>query len=151
MGSASWLLFGLGAVFGPVIAGMVADRIGIGRALMLAFAVKAGAVLLPVLTTSLPGLAVSSILVGALSPGLAGLAAARITELFGRNRQSQVWGFATLGFSIAQASGGYGFSLAYARFGAYPPLFLSGGILELVGLTLVSLAWVAGRSLARAR
>ena len=39
-GSLSWLGFGLGAMVGPVAVGALADRLGLGRTLVLAFLVK---------------------------------------------------------------------------------------------------------------
>src|SRR5262249_2716947 len=50
-GALQWALFGLGAAMGPAIGGLVGDAIGIGRALVLAFAIKALAVLIPTLST----------------------------------------------------------------------------------------------------
>jgi len=158
-GSASWLLFGIGAALGPMTVGLIGDRLGLGPTLMLCFAVKAAGILLPAMTTAAPALALSSLVVGALTPGTTALVSARIAEALSgslgggpasRAQQSRVWGLATLGFSVAQAAGGYGFSFAFARSGAYPPLFVAGGLLELGGLFLASLAWAADRRPVRA-
>ena len=159
-GSANWLLFGIGAALGPMTVGLIGDRLGLGRTLMLGFAIKAAGVMLPAVMATTATLALSSLVVGALTPGMTALVASRIAEALNaalgsgpaaRAEQSRIWGLATLGFSIAQAAGGYGFSYAFARSGSYPPLFVAGGLLEIGGLLLVSLAWRASaRPLMRA-
>ena len=63
--------FGLGAFAGPpLVAGHVADRIGFGRALRLAFLVQAAAVALPAIAAGSSALAISSLVVGAMVPGI---------------------------------------------------------------------------------
>src|SRR5204863_3201029 len=51
-GAACWVLFGLGALAGPIVSGHLADRIGFGPALRVAFVIEAVAVALPVLGPS---------------------------------------------------------------------------------------------------
>jgi hypothetical protein len=75
-----WLLLGIGAGFGPMVGGMIGDRIGLGPALILAYATKGLAVFLAAGANTMPFLAVSSVLVGALTPGVATLSAARMIE-----------------------------------------------------------------------
>lgn len=74
-GARYWVLFGLGAVAGPVLAGLLADRIGFGPALRLALMIQAAAVALPIVTANALGLALSSLVVGAAVPGVVGAAA----------------------------------------------------------------------------
>jgi predicted MFS family arabinose efflux permease len=42
VGAQYWVVFGLGAIVGPVLSGYLADRVGFGAALRIAFAVQAG-------------------------------------------------------------------------------------------------------------
>jgi Uncharacterised MFS-type transporter YbfB len=46
-GAAYWVLFGLGALAGPIVSGHIADRTGFGPALRVAFVIEAVAVALP--------------------------------------------------------------------------------------------------------
>jgi MFS family permease len=134
VGNGIWLFFSLGAALGPVLSGPIGDRIGIGRALVLAFAVKSVAIALPWAFADLPSLAASAFLVGALAPGIAALSAARIAELVPPEDQARSWGLAILAFSICQAIGGYGLSYVFATIGHYQPLFLVGAIVESLGI-----------------
>ncbi len=140
VGSLTWLLFGLGAVFGPSLAGALGDRIGLARAYVTVFAVKAIAVALPWQLSAVPVLALSSLIVGALTPAIPALFSARITELVLPREQSRVWGWATLSFAIAQAGGAYGLSFAYAQIGVYRPLYLVGALIEAAGALCAALA-----------
>jgi MFS family permease len=132
-GALQWLMFGVGALLGPWLGGIVGDRIGLGRALVLAFALKAAAVLVPALTAALPLLTMSSVITGAFTPGIAALSAARMTELVAPGRQIHAWGFATLVFGLFQAAGGYGMAYAYSTWHSYVPLYVAGAGFEAVG------------------
>jgi MFS family permease len=145
LGAVSWLMFGIGATVGPIVLGAFADQLGLGRTLVLAFLIKAAAVLLPTVTTALPALMLSPLLVGALSPGLASLMSARLAEVYESHGHSRIWGFATLGFAVAQAIGGYAMSATFDLLRSYTPLFLAGGALELVGALLAGAAWFCFR------
>ena len=133
VGATQWLIFGLGALLGPWLGGVVGDRIGIGRALVLAFALKSASVLLPALSAALPVLTISSLITGALTPGIAALSAARMTELIEPGRQIRAWGFATLVFGFFQAAGGYGMAYAYDAWRSYVPLYVAGAGFEAAG------------------
>ena len=140
VGSLTWLLFGLGAVFGPSLAGALGDRIGLARAYVVVFAVKAIAVALPWQLSAVPALALSALIVGALTPAIPALFSARITELVPAREQSRAWGWATLSFAVAQAGGAYGLSFAYEQIGLYRPLYLVGALIEATGAVCAMLA-----------
>jgi len=140
VGSFTWLLFGLGALFGPSLAGTLGDRIGLGRAYVAAFVVKAIAIVLPWQISAVPVLALSSLIVGALTPALPALLSARVAELVPPRDQSRIWGWATLSFAVTQAGGAYGLSFAYAQIGFYRPLFLVGALIEAAGAVCALLA-----------
>jgi len=148
VGSLTWLLFGLGAVFGPSLAGTLGDRIGLARALVVVFIIKAIAVALPWQLSAVPLLALSALIVGALTPAIPALFSARITELVPAREQSRAWGWATLSFAVAQAGGAYGLSFAYEQIGVYRPLYLVGALIEATGALCALLALFA-RSPAR--
>ncbi|WP_027134164.1 YbfB/YjiJ family MFS transporter [Geminicoccus roseus] len=133
MGGIQWSLFGLGAAAGPAVMGMVAQRIGFGRAFVLALGIKAAAVILPVLSPSVPALVVSSILVGALTPASASLAAGRITELLQTDRRQQAWAQMTMLFALVQALGAVVMAELAAATHQMALLFLLGGSLLALG------------------
>ena len=65
-GSECWVLFGIGAMLGPLASGRVADRIGFASALRFAFFIQTGFVALLVFNASPISLSISSIIVGAM-------------------------------------------------------------------------------------
>jgi predicted MFS family arabinose efflux permease len=143
-GAAQWLLLGIGAALGPAVAGRIGDAIGLGRALILAFIVKSAVVLLPSIATAIPFLTVSSLVTGALTPGIAALCAARITGLVPPEAQTRAWGFGTLIFGLFQALGAYAMAFAYSRLHSYVPLYAAGAGFEALGavFALAALLWV---------
>ncbi len=144
-GAFNWLLFGVGAIAGPFAAGLLGDRLGLGAALILVFAVKALVVALPTVTAAPPLLWLSSLVVGALSPGIATLISARVSQLVEPVRQAPVWALATLVFSLAQAGSAYAMSFAFARSGSYLPLYAAGGVIEAFGMVCCIAALLASR------
>lgn len=142
VGGTQWILFGLGAMAGPIVVGQIAHRIGFGPAFVTAMAVKAAAVLLPVVETGFLALCVSSIVVGALTPGTATLAAGYVAELAGVGRQRASWGLMTSGFAATQAGSASIYATVLGATQSYIFLFEAGGVLLIVGATL---AFGAGR------
>lgn len=136
VGGTQWVLFGLGAMAGPIVVGQLAHRIGFGPALVTAMAVKAGAVLLPVVDTSFPALCVSSVVVGALTPGTATLAAGSVAELAGAGRQRASWGLMTSGFAATQAGSASIYATVLGATHSYALLFEAGGMLLILGAIL---------------
>lgn len=144
-GAISWLGFGIGATVGPIAVGTLADRLGLGRSLVLAFVIKGLAVALAIVTAAPLALTLSAFLVGALSPGMTSLISARLHELVDHRAHGKAWGLATLGFSAAQALGGLGMSRAFAALGNYTPIYGAGALLEAAGLVLAAWAWLSTR------
>ena len=122
-GSGYWVIFGLGAMCGPIVAGVLASRLRFRPALALALAVKTVAVLLPVFSTHALALGLSSFFVGLLIPGVVTLTSGAVAALVTPERQQQLWGWATLSFALSQAIGAYGMSWGYEQLASYRPLF----------------------------
>ena len=139
MGGVQWTLFGLGAVMGPAVMGQIAQRIGFGPTFSAALAIKAAAVLLPVLTTSLPALFVSSVVVGALTPASASLAAGRLGELLDVHRRQPAWARMTMLFATMQALGALLMAELAAATGRTVWLFAVGGGVLAAGAVLAEL------------
>jgi len=128
VGAAYWVIYGLGAVVGPAVTGVIADRMGFALALRCAVLVEAAAVALLAVTDDPISLAVSSLVIGALTPGVVPLVLGRIHEILppGGARDA-AWSLATTAFALGQAGAAYGFSFLFAQGGGYALLFALGG------------------------
>lgn len=138
--SLQWGIFGVGALCGPFMVGALAQRVGWQGGLMIAFAAKAAAVLLPVFSLALLSQSISSFMVGAMIPGIVALTSGRLAELVGPTAHKQLWGRATAAFAAAQAGAGYGMSALFGMWGSYTPLFTISGMALALGLLLVLLS-----------
>jgi predicted MFS family arabinose efflux permease len=141
-GAQYWVLFGLGAVVGPVLTGHLADHTGFGPALRLAFFIQAAGVLLPTLGAGTPGLIISSLVMGAFTLGIAPLVLGRIHELLPHDREAQnrAWTTATTCFAVLQAASGFGLTYVLTQTGGdYRLLFFIGAlaIVTSLGIDLV--------------
>jgi MFS family permease len=128
-GAQYWVLFGLGAIAGPLVSGHVADRTGFGPALRLAYLIEAVAIALPIGGFGSAGLIVSSVVVGAFTPGIVPLVLGRVHELLPHDVAAQraAWSAATTSFALLQAGAAYGMSFLFARTGGdYQLLFIIG-------------------------
>jgi predicted MFS family arabinose efflux permease len=124
------VLYGIGAIVGPLLTGHLGDRIGFGPALRAAFLVEAIAVMLPAISTQAASLIVSSVIIGGFTPGIVPLVLGRIHELVPHSAEQQraTWGHATTSFALFQAGAAYGFSFLFAHTGGdYLLLFQLGG------------------------
>ncbi len=135
-GGAFWVLFGVGALAGPLAAGRLADGIGFRLAIRVALAIELAGILLLRLDHGMPALALSALIVGAMTPGFPPLVLGRLQEIRGRLDPSAVWGLATIAFATAQAGGAYGLSFIYARTADYDLLFDLAMLAGLLGLAL---------------
>jgi predicted MFS family arabinose efflux permease len=139
VGAEYWVLFGLGATVGPVLAGHLADRAGFGPALRLAFFLQACAVAVPTLGLGEPWLIVSSMVVGAFVTGTVPLVLGRIHELLPHHpsQQKAAWSLATIAFALFQAIAAYVQSFVFAETnGNYRLLFLIGAAAIVLALTI---------------
>lgn len=125
-GARYWMLFGIGAALGSITVGAAAARFGFARALVGALVVKTIAVALPLIAGPGPVLAVSAVLVGALTPGTTALLSGRTAELVAPEAQRRVWGWMTTAFSLGQAGAGYGMTALAAAWGSYTGLYAIG-------------------------
>lgn len=148
-GSYYWVLYGLGAVVGPLLTGHLADRSGFAAALRVAFLVEGVAVALPALSTTPAALIVSSVIVGGFTPGIVPLVIGRIHELIPHSAAGQrtAWAQATTTFALFQAAGAYGLSYLFAQSGGnYALLFVIGAAAVMAALALDLIGAVAVRT-----
>ncbi len=137
-GGQYWVVFGLGALLGPVLAGGLADRIGFARALRWALALQTLCVGLLVFAESPFPLTVSSLFVGGAVSGTVPLVLGRTQEIVSNPRDRKTaWSIATIVFAAGQAGAGYGYSYLFAATGGdYRTLFAIGAGALVVALTL---------------
>jgi predicted MFS family arabinose efflux permease len=127
VGARYWVIFGLGALAGPVITGALADRIGFKAALRSAFVIQAVAVSLPLVSVHPASLALSSLIVGAFVPGIVPLVLGRVHELVHDEQDRRAgWSFATTAFAVGQAVAAYGFSYLFGHVDSHAALFALG-------------------------
>jgi predicted MFS family arabinose efflux permease len=134
-----WVIFGMGALLGPIAGGHAGDRIGFRTALRLAFLVQAFCVALPLVTVSAVGLALSSFIVGAFVPGCVAITIGRTREFIpdAPAAQAAAWSWCTIAFALGQAIAGYGFSFIFAGVEhPYPILFLLAATALLLALAV---------------
>jgi predicted MFS family arabinose efflux permease len=126
-GTRYWVVFGLGAMVGPLLGGRVADRTGFGIALRLGYVLQAVAVAIAALGAfGSAGLLFSSAVCGAFTPGIVPLVLGRVREMLPGQPalHHEAWSRATTGFAVMQAVAAYGFSyLLTASAGDYALLF----------------------------
>ncbi|WP_433771931.1 YbfB/YjiJ family MFS transporter [Pseudomonas putida] len=146
-GAQYWVLFGIGATVGPLLAGAVADRIGFGRALRAAFLIEAVSVAVPALQLDLElgtvWLMASSVIVGAFVTGTVPLVLGRLQEVLARHpaQQAAAWQTATVGFALFQAVAAYGLSFLFSYSGGdYRLLFGIGTAAMLIAFVIDVLA-----------
>jgi predicted MFS family arabinose efflux permease len=146
-GAQYWVLFGLGAIAGPLLSGHLADRAGFGPALRVAFVIQIVAVVLPLIGTSPALLIVSSVLMGAAVPGIVPLALGRVNELLAHHPAAQkgAWSTATTGFAVLQAGAAYGMSFLFTQNGGnYRMLFAIGATALALALSVDLFAALRG-------
>jgi predicted MFS family arabinose efflux permease len=152
VGSEYWVIFGIGATVGPLLAGHLADRAGFGAALRFAFLLEAGAVAIPALDLGPVWLIVSSVVVGAFVTGTVPLVLGRIGELLPHYpaQQKAAWSVATASFALCQAAAAYALSFIFAQSGGnYRMLFLIGTAAMIIALAIDLIAALATTRLGR--
>jgi len=138
-GSQYWVLYGLGAVVGPLLTGHLADRAGFRPALRAAFLIQAVAAALPAVSTAPAVLIVSCLVIGGFTPGIVPLVLGRIHELIphGAKAQRAAWGRATTMFALFQAGAAYGLAALFDRTGGdYRILFVVGSAAAALALAI---------------
>jgi MFS family permease len=126
-GALYWTLYGVGAAAGPLIYGMVADRVGFAAALRLGLVLSGlASLLLAGLHQTVP-LVLASILLGAFTPGVVTLMIGRLHELLAHDHRAQhaAWGHLTTMFALSQALSGYALSYLFSQTaGNYQVIYL---------------------------
>lgn len=137
IGATYWVLFGLSAMLGPILAGRAADRYGARTTLRIAYVLQGLAVAVLLITDDPISLGISACVMGALTPGVVPLALARLKELLHDPRvRHRAWSGATATFAVGQAAAAYGFTVLLAQSGSYRPVFAVAAISLVVAFVL---------------
>lgn len=138
VGAAYWVVFGLGAMAGPLLAGALGDRVGFTAALRIVLAAEAVAVGLPAFTAGPFWLVLSALVAGAATPGIVPLVLGRVQDLVPDDITAQrvVWSWTTIAFALFQAGGAYFDAFLFARGGDYRSLFALGAGALVLALAL---------------
>lgn len=138
-GSHYWVVFGFGAMVGPVLVGYLADKTGFGVALRVAYFIEIFAIALPVFGLGSFFLVASTFVVGAFMTGTVPLVLGRIHELLPTRplQRKTAWSSATIAFALLQACGAYVFSFIFAQSGGnYTFLFMTGSTTMALALAI---------------
>ena len=136
-GGVIWAVFGIGGITGAAGAAWLRHRLGGQLSLELVVGTKALFIILIGFAASLPVVAVSAFVVGALVPGIVMLVSTRTADLVGPQNITTAWGVMTGAFAIGQFAGATGMSAGYLNLGKYQPLFTIAGVIEAIGLVVL--------------
>lgn len=123
-----WLIYGLAAIAGPLLAGRLADWLGFPAMVRLAFVMIALTVGILLVTHAPVGLLISSLVVGAFTPGTVPIFVGRTREMVtDPERHRALWAIATTVFALGLAAGSYLYSFLFAESGGdYRVIFALG-------------------------
>lgn len=145
LGALFWILYGVGAMIGPVSYGLLADRIGGRVAIRWVLLLQALALAGLYGSSNHLVLAVLTVIIGTFPPGIVPLVLSRMHEILHHDvaEQHRAWSRATTVFAAFQALAGYAFSAVFnASGGNHRVLFLCATVALAVAL-LGELAWSA--------
>ncbi|VVP90821.1 hypothetical protein PS918_03216 [Pseudomonas fluorescens] len=146
VGALVWVMYGLGAIVGPVIYGFLADQLGAKLGIRLVLAVQAIAVGLLSVSSSFAALALLAVIIGSFPPGIVPLALARVHELIPGHHQQQIaWSRATVSFATFQAVSGFAYSALFNASGGHHALMFVMAAGAIVVALLLELAVPAQR------
>lgn len=132
-----WVLYGVGAIAGPVLYGVLGDRLGIGNAIRVTLLVQIGAAAAMVMSHSQVVLMTATLAMGSFCTGIVPLTLGRIRHTLHDDvaAQGAAWSRATTVFALFQALAGYGYSWLFAANGGdHHTLIVIGAIALLVAL-----------------
>ncbi|CAI8828322.1 putative MFS family arabinose efflux permease [Pseudomonas sp. IT-196MI5] len=123
VGALIWVMYGLGAIVGPVSYGFLADQLGAKTGIRIVLVIQALAVGLLSISSSVAALALLAVILGSFPPGIVPLALARVHELIPNHHQQQIaWSRATVSFATFQALSGFAYSALFNANGGHHAL-----------------------------
>ena len=125
-GSLTWVVFGIGALCGPITLGRLADRIGAEWTIRGVIGGAAFA-LLALLVPSPAAIAASALFGGVVVTGITTVTLARVGARAGAStaERQHGWTQATIAWAVGQAAGTYGMAWLFGETGGYAALFVA--------------------------
>ncbi|WP_166225433.1 YbfB/YjiJ family MFS transporter [Pseudomonas atagonensis] len=145
VGALVWVMYGLGAIVGPVSYGFLADRLGARSSIRLVLVVQAITLGLLAVSHSFLALAMLAVILGSFPPGIVPLALARVHELVpDHHRQQIAWSRATVSFATFQALAGFAYSALFNATGGHHALLfvIAAGAILLALLLEQAMRWL---------
>jgi predicted MFS family arabinose efflux permease len=149
--AAFWVVYGVGAIVGPVAYGALADRIGLAATNRMALIGQLLAIMVLVLSSQTMPLLLAILVIGSFPPGIVPITLGRVQQQLAGDpvAQGAAWSRATIVFALFQALAGYAYSFLLAStHGNHVLLFCIGG--AAIALALLSEAiWLVARAFLR--
>jgi len=143
-----WIVYGVGAMIGPMAYGWMSDRLGASATSHLMTWLQIGAVVLMMFSTHHLVLMLATLVIGSYPPGVPPITLARLHRILPGDAHGQniVWSKATTVFALTQALAGYGYSYLFAQSGGDHPILMGVGA---AALAMIILSDVARKMLAK--
>lgn len=137
-----WIIYGLGAIAGPMLYGALADRIGPAMTSRLALLLQAVALCVMMMSHQHAVLMLATFVVGTFPPGIVPITLGRLHQLLQHDASAQhaAWSRATTVFALFQALAGYGYSWMFSHSGGNYHLLLATAIGALLLALLADMA-----------
>jgi MFS family permease len=145
VGALIWVMYGLGAIVGPVSYGFLADHLGARSGIRLVLVVQAIALGLLAMSHSFLALALLAVILGSFPPGIVPLALARVHELVPEHHRQQIaWSRATVSFATFQALAGFAYSALFNASGGHHALLfvIAAGAIVVALLLEQAMKWL---------
>jgi predicted MFS family arabinose efflux permease len=132
-----WIVYGVGAIAGPMVYGVLSDRFGSAMANRFALWLQVAVIGVMMFSTNHLVLIAATLVIGSFPPGIVPITLSRVHQILpgDAHGQSAVWSRATTVFALFQAVAGYGYSYVFARSGGDYQLLMGIG----AGALLVAL------------
>ncbi|MPQ60500.1 YbfB/YjiJ family MFS transporter [Duganella sp. FT27W] len=143
-----WIVYGVGAMIGPMAYGWMSDRLGASATSHLMTWLQIGAVVLMMFSTHHLVLMLATLVIGSYPPGVPPITLARLHRILPGDAHGQniVWSKATTVFALTQALAGYGYSYLFAQSGGDHRILMGVGA---AALAMIILSDVARKVLAK--
>lgn len=143
-----WIVYGVGAMIGPMAYGWMSDRVGASATSHLMTWLQIGAVVLMMFSTHHLVLMLATLVIGSYPPGVPPITLARLHRILPGDTHGQniVWSKATTVFALTQALAGYGYSYLFAQSGGDHRILMGVGA---AALAIILLSDVARKVLAK--
>jgi predicted MFS family arabinose efflux permease len=129
-----WIVYGVGAIAGPMAYGALSDRIGPAPTSHLTIWLQLGAIGLMMFSTDHMVLLAATLVIGSFPPGIVPITLSRVQRILEGDAHAQnvVWSKATTVFALFQALAGYTYSYVFAHSGGNHRLLMGIGAGALV-------------------